>query len=72
MIKPGYKTSELYVTLFGVGAILWNNIQAQCHFTTWDILIIGGAVVSYVLGRSGLKIVSAWVSAWLQANQNTK
>jgi len=58
MVKSGFKSSEFYVALLGIGGIVWQQVQARCNFDMTFILSVGAVVVTYVLGRS-----------WVKANQ---
>lgn len=57
--KKGAKTSELWVAitglLSGVGYLIWNEVQARCQFDSAFLIMVGGIVVSYIVGRSYLK-----------------
>ena len=54
-MKPGFKTSEFYVALAGIGTLLWGQVQARCSFDYTFLLSVGGVVITYILGRSWVK-----------------
>lgn len=54
-MKPGWKSSELYVALAGIFTLLWGQIQARCNFDAPFLLTVAGVVITYILGRSWIK-----------------
>ncbi len=54
-MKPGIKSSELYVALSGLGVLVWQQIQARCNFDYAFLLSVGGIVITYIIGRSWVK-----------------
>ncbi len=57
VVKPGIKSSELYVVLAGMGGILYTFFQSHCSVTQQDILALLIAVLSggYAFLRTSLK-----------------
>lgn len=55
MTKPGWKTTEFYLAISGIGVIVWQFGQAHCQVTTTDVLAIGGIVIAYIINRGWLK-----------------
>jgi hypothetical protein len=54
-ITKGFTTSEFYVTIVGIGGILFSFAQQNCNFTPDKILALAGIVIAYVGGRTYLK-----------------
>ena len=54
-MKPGFKTSEFYVSLVGIAGILYTFVQQNCNFSTDKIMALAGVVITYVASRSYLK-----------------
>lgn len=59
MMKPGFKSTEYWVTLITGAVTLMNQVFG------WDIstdanLIVGGLAAAYVLGRSIVKAASGY------------
>jgi len=53
--KEGLKTSELWVTVIGVGSIIWASVQQQCNLDVMVWLGVAGAIATYVWSRTVLK-----------------
>ncbi len=54
-MKAGFKTSEFYIALVGIGGILYTFVQQSCNFSTDKVMALAGVVISYVASRSYLK-----------------
>lgn len=54
-MKPGYKTSEFYVALTGVVALVLREVQMRCQFDMAFVVSVAGVVMTYVVGRTYLK-----------------
>lgn len=54
-IKTGFKSSEFYVAMTGIVALVWQQVQSRCNFDTPFLLGVGGVVISYIIGRSYIK-----------------
>lgn len=54
-LKQGVKSSEFYVALAGVVALVWQQVQVRCQFDQTFVIATAGVVISYIAGRSYLK-----------------
>ena len=54
-MKPGWKSSEFYVALAGLGGLTWTFIQSHCVVGIPELLAFAGVVISYIAGRTWLK-----------------
>jgi len=54
-MKPGYKTSEFYMAVMGVVALVMREVQMRCQFDMAFVASVAGVVMTYVAGRTYLK-----------------
>ncbi len=54
-MKSGYKTSEVYIALAGIGGLVWTFAQQHCSVNPTDLIAFAGIVVAYIGGRSWVK-----------------
>jgi len=54
-MKRGIQTTEFWVALSGIGALLYQEVAARCNFDYPFLLSLGGIVISYIVGRSWVK-----------------
>lgn len=55
MVKSGFKSSEFWVAIVGIGGLVWQFAQTHCSVSQTELLAFAGVVVSYIVGRSYLK-----------------
>jgi len=54
-VKAGWKTSEFYVALAGIGGLVWTFAQQNCAIDEMKLIAFAGVVASYIIGRSWVK-----------------
>lgn len=55
MTKSGWKTSEFYVAIAGLGGLVWTFAQQHCQVDSAALMAFAGVVVTYIVGRSWVK-----------------
>ncbi len=54
-MKSGYKTTEFWAFLAGLGTVAMGFLQTKCQFSTVDIVAITSLVGAYIVSRSWVK-----------------
>lgn len=57
-MKKGFKTSEFYVVLAGLGTVIWGFAQQNCDLSADKLLGLAGALVSAVYAGSRVYLKS--------------
>ena len=61
-MTKGIKTSEFWITLTGVGAILWQFLQQNCTMDSSKVFALASLIVAYVASRTVIKGVQTMQS----------
>lgn len=54
-MKPFYKTSEFWMAIGGITAILTQFVTKHCTITQTDVLALGGIIAAYIINRGWVK-----------------
>lgn len=53
--KAGFKTSEFWVAIAGIGAIVWKFAQDNCTVDSGKLIALVILIGGYIAGRSWIK-----------------
>lgn len=63
MIKPGLKTTELYLAIFAILTIIINKFFAGFGLETREVLAMAITSGVYTIARTALKAFTAWIES---------